>query len=47
MYNVIGGGYLGVENPGRSRFTLKPLEEDFGGTYHDGDPKIHDTQEAT
>jgi hypothetical protein len=47
MYNVIGAGYMNVENPSQSMMILKPLEETIGGVYHDGGPKIHTLDEPT
>ncbi len=47
MYNVIGAGYMNVENPSQSQLILKPLDEALGGVYHDGGPKIHSLEEAT
>jgi hypothetical protein len=47
MYNVIGAGYMNVENPSQSLLILKPLDETLGGVYHDGGPKIHSLEEAT
>ena len=47
MYNLAGIDGFDTENPERSRFITKPLDEAFGGVCHGGGKKIADTNEQT
>jgi hypothetical protein len=45
MRRVTKSGYIDTEEPAKSLWLLKPLDEELGGVEHGGDSKIHSTDE--